>query len=426
MNVQISPTTLSGTIAAISSKSDAHRHLICAALSENPAAVICRDSSEDIDATINCLRELGANIEKSGGKLIFKPGTPDVRKAALDCAESGSTLRFLLPVAAALCENVHLSGRGRLSARPIDDLVAVMRQNGVSLSSDHLPLDMRGKLQSGRYALPGNVSSQYITGLLFALPLLNGDSEIVLSTRLESAAYVDITLRTLSKYGISVEPGNGGFLIPGNQRYRAPGDVTVEGDWSNAAFFLAAGAIGAPLTVSGLAMDSPQGDRAITEFLRQFGADVTVGSDSVSVVPKSLRGCDIDIGETPDLLPALAVVASKAEGESRFLNGARLRLKESDRLKSTVSLIRSLGGQAQECEDGITVCGGSLRGGIADSFHDHRIVMAAAIAAIACTGPVTILDAGAAAKSYPGFFNDYQKLGGKVDIILEDEDRGYH
>lgn len=469
MKAVITPTPLSGTLRAIASKSDAHRHLICAALSTAATEIRGCDSSEDIDATVDCLRALGATIERRGRTLLVQPVGEPVSEAALDCAESGSTLRFMLPVAAAICGKAHVTGRGRLPERPLGDLVLAMRGNGVRISSDRLPIDLEGKLQSGRFELPGNISSQYITGLLLALPLLQGRSEIILTTPLESAGYVDITLNALKLYGIAVEKRAVGFLVPGGQRYRSPGSagtavgvlddssdgsdatdgrydppgsagaatagpntatvgpvdspydstgtVSIEGDWSNAAFFLAAGAIGAPVTVTGLSADSPQGDRAVTSLLQRFGAEVNQRPDQVSISPGELQGCKIDINETPDLLPALAVVSACAKGETYFCNGARLRLKESDRLLATATLLRSLGGRADLVSDGLVVHGGGLTGGQADSFHDHRIAMAAAIAAIVCTEPVTILDAGAVAKSYPAFFTDYQKLGGTIDVI---------
>jgi 3-phosphoshikimate 1-carboxyvinyltransferase len=313
---------------------------------------------------------------------------------------------------------VHFVGRGRLPERPLGDLVSALERNGVELSSDHLPLSTRGRLRSGRFELPGNVSSQYVTGLLLALPLLKGASEIALTTELESLDYVRITLGVLEQYGIVVEQRGNGFHVPGDQQYRSPRNVVIEGDWSNAAFFLAAGAIGtAPLTVIGLAAHSLQGDRRVVDFLRQFGAEVSVGPEGVRVEPRQLLGCTIDIGETPDLLPVLAVVAACAEGETRFCNAARLRLKESDRLQAPAPLLRALGGEAEELPDGLVVRGGRLMGGSVDSFHDHRIAMAAAVAACACSDPVTIQGAEAVGKSYPAFYTDYQSLGGVVDVI---------
>ncbi len=439
MNVRITPAVLQGTISALGSKSAAHRHLICAALSDNTTEIMHCTHSEDIEATAGCLRALGATITREGNTLSVHPMaaphslvaahtsqtiTPTsqaataVSKVTLNCAESGSTLRFMLPVAAATCnEDVHLIGGGRLPMRPLEDLANTLRQNGMELSSNHLPLVLRGVLKSGQYTLPGNISSQYITGLLLALPLLQGTSEIVLTTPLESTGYVDITLGILEQYGVVIKRRANGFSVPGGQQYRSPGKVYVEGDWSNAAFFLAAGALGRPVTVAYLPRRSLQGDRALISFLERFGAEVFIDYDEVSVFPKTLQGCTIDIGETPDLLPALAVVAAYAQGETHFSNGARLRLKESDRLLTTATLLSSLGGEVKLLPDGLLVRGSRLTGGRVDSCNDHRIAMAAALAASACTEPVIIQGAEAVAKSYPAFFADYQKLGGIVDVI---------
>lgn len=417
MNVRITPAPLSGTIAAIPSKSDAHRLLICAALSDGPTELALSQSSQDIDATVGCLAALGAKIEPTGDALRISPILKPAESPVLDCGESGSTLRFLIPVAAAVCEKAAFTGRGRLPQRPLSQLAAAMESHGVAFSAEKLPLTISGRLRSGEYALPGNVSSQYVTGLLLALPLLEGDSRITLTTGLESAAYVDITLCALGKFGISTTRQKDGFLVPGGQRFRSPGRVTVDGDWSNAAFFLCAGAIGGEITVAGLNPASPQGDRKIAEFLRRFGAKITESEAGITAKRSRLTGCEIDINETPDLLPALAVAAAFAQGETRFVNAARLRLKESDRLTSTANLIHSLGGRAEELPEGLVVHGQKLTGGRADSFHDHRIAMAAAIAAIGCDRPVVIEDAGAAAKSYPAFYQDYAKLGGIADVF---------
>ena len=272
----------------------------------------------------------------------------------------------------------------------------------------------RGQLSGGSYQLPGNISSQYISGLLFALPLLQEDSFIHLSTPLESAAYIDMTLAALKQFGVQIHKQPQGYAIPGRQRFHSPGEIQVEGDWSNAAFFLVAGAIGQSCTVSGLDLQSPQGDREIVQLLRRFGAQVQVEKDRVSVSPAPLHGCTIDISQVPDLLPILAVTAACATGESRFIHAARLRLKESDRLTATAALLHALGIHSSESPDSLIVQGGALLGGTVDSYHDHRIAMATAIAATRCRAPVTILDAAAVEKSYPGFFTDYIQLGGQA------------
>lgn len=415
MNVTITPSALSGTVPAVPSKSAAHRLLICAALADKPTNLMISGSSADIKATVDCLRALGADIKEIPDGLIVNPIKESVKSALLDCGESGSTLRFLIPPAIVLCDEVSFAGHGRLPERPIDHLRKVLEQHGAVFSSPALPFSVTGQLTGGEYALPGNVSSQYISGLLFALPMLPDDSEIVLTTKLESTAYVDMTLDALRRFGIKVERTDNSFFIKGCQKYISPGTVEVEGDWSNSAFFLAAGAIGESCTVTGIDPSSGQGDRAMLDILRRFGAVVKENGSSVTVSPARLNGCDVDISEIPDLLPILAVTAGFARGESRFINGARLRLKESDRLASTASMLKAIGVEVIEGEDNLTVVGGKPCGGVIDGCNDHRIVMAGAIAAIGCAESVTITDAQAANKSYPAFFDDYISLGGVIE-----------
>lgn len=416
--MEITPGSLRGTIKAIPSKSDAHRLLIASALADRQTKLLMEGSSQDIYATIGCLRSIGAYIELQQDGVAVAPITEVPERPMLDCCESGSTLRFMLPVAAAVCPQAAFTGRGRLPERPIGELCSAMGANGVSFSSDRLPFETSGRLRGGVYCLPGGISSQYITGMLLALPYTGEDSEIILTDTLRSAAYVDITLDVLRRFGISVESTGCGFFIPGGQRYISPGLAEVDGDWSNGAFVLACGAIGGQVTVTGLRADSPQGDKAMVDILRKMGANVTVDRDSVTVSPGKLRGCEIDIDPTPDLLPALAAVAAFAEGETRFVNGARLRIKESDRLSACAGLLRDLGGRADETEDSLTVYGTGLTGGTTDGRGDHRIVMAAAIAATGCKDTVSITGCEAVNKSYPGFFADYHTLGGRCDSII--------
>lgn len=417
MQVTITPGPLFGTLPAIPSKSDAHRLLICAALADRPTKLVLPQGSADLDATVSCLRSLGAQICRAGENITVIPVQTPADGPLLDCGESGSTFRFLLPVVAAICNQARFVGQGRLPDRPIGDLIDVMRAHGVSFSADRLPFEISGRLTGGEFQLPGNISSQYITGLLLALPKLETESTLQLMTQLESASYVEMTLGTLQRFGVSVQADEKGFQISGRQTFASPGTVRVDGDWSNAAFFLAAGALGKTVEVSGLDLSSAQGDRAVLDLLCGFGAEIEIKGDTVAVSPGDLRGCEIDVSAVPDLLPILAVVAACAQGETRFLNAARLRLKESDRLTATAALLTALGGEAHALPDGLVVHGGRLTGGVVDSFHDHRIAMAAAIAAICCTGPVIIRDAGAVEKSYPAFFADYQKMGGNVHVF---------
>lgn len=417
MHLRINPGPLWGTVEAIPSKSDAHRLLILAALADAPTEIELLQSSRDIESTISCLQAMGAGIKRFGGNVVVTPVYNAAASPQLDCGESGSTLRFLLPVVAAFCGGGYFSGGGRLPDRPLGELVAAMKKNGVTFSQDKLPFMISGKLKSGDYELPGNVSSQYITGLLLALPGLSGNSAIHLTGRLESSAYVEMTLASLGRFGVNVRASDGRFEIPGGQQCISPKTVKVEGDWSNAAFFLAAGALGGTVTVTGLDTGSWQGDKAIVPILARFGALTEIFGSMVTISGRELRGCDLDLSDIPDLLPVLAVVAASASGTTRFSGCARLRLKESDRIASTAAMINSLGGNAVELPEGLVVHGGALSGGAVDSFRDHRIAMAAAVAAVRCAKPVTIRDAGAAEKSYPAFFTDYLKLGGKVDGV---------
>lgn len=414
MIITIRPSVLSGTVSAIASKSEAHRCLILAALADAPTRIIMNGSSEDIGATVSCLEAMGAEIEARSGSCTVFPIKKAASSPLLDCGESGSTLRFLLPAALAVCSGASFTGHGRLPQRPMDDLLTVLEQHGASFSPRALPMTARGRLQCGRYEINGDVSSQYISGLLMALPLLDGDSEIVLKTPLSSAGYVDITLSSMKKFGINAEKTENGFFIRGGQRPRSPGAVTVGGDWSNASFFLAAGAMAGSITVGGLASDSPQGDKAVCRVLSRFGADVTSLNNSVTVRHMPLHGCRVDVSDIPDALPVLAVVASKAYGDTVFTGGGRLRFKESDRLLSTSRMLRALGGNVTETDDGLIVRHSRLTGGETDSFGDHRIAMAAAAAACVCSGSVTINGAESTNKSYPGFWEDFEQAGGII------------
>ena len=417
MNVGIKPSPLEGTLMAIPSKSYAHRMLILSALANDETRIRLSCSSEDIEATISCLSAIGAHIEKKEDMIFVTPVSKPVLSPVLNCKESGSTLRFLLPVVSALFDSAGFEGGGRLPERPLSDLAGEMKRHGVEFSREKLPFKISGRLRSGEYVLPGNVSSQYITGLLLALPQCSDLSRLSLSSKLESSPYVDMTLSALRRFGVKVIVSDRTYEIPGNQKFISPGYIKAEGDWSNAAFFLASGAIGGNVTVKGLDIESCQGDKAIVDYLARFGAVTKVSGDEVTVINAPLKGCHIDISDTPDLLPVLSVTAAFAEGETRFSGGTRLRLKESDRINSTVAMVRALGGVADETGDGITVHGMRLSGGTVDSFRDHRIVMAAAVAASHCPGPVKIIGADAAAKSYPAFFEDYTMMGGNVHVI---------
>ena len=410
MNVSLPAGTLTGSVRIPASKSQAHRLLICAALGESPVTLRCDGISRDIDATARCLQALGAKVTVDGSAIRLTPGRTE-RPAALPCGESGSTLRFLLPVAAAMGVEATFHREGRLPQRPLHPLDEELTRHGVTLSRCGDTLTVSGQLQSGSYTLPGNVSSQYISGLLMALPLLHGDSTLTVTEPVESAAYIAMTEDALRLSGIAFTKDGWVYRIPGGQTAHLPADLSVEGDWSNAAFFLCAGALSETgVTVTGLNAASSQGDRAVVEILRQFGAKVTETADSVTVSAQKLHGITIDAAPIPDLIPTLSVVAACAEGETRIVNAARLRLKESDRIATTAALLRAVGGSVAELPDGLTIHGAALCGGTVDGCNDHRIAMAAAVAASVC--PVTVLGSQCVQKSYPRFWEDYAALKG--------------
>ncbi len=418
MRTHIEPRALFGEVEAISSKSAAHRALIAAALAQGSTDIALNVFSDDIEATAGCVRALGARVERTDTGLRVAPTGRFARGAVLDCRESGSTARFLLPVVGALGVGGVLHGAGRLPERPFSSIAAAMRQGGCTLDADRLPIAVGGRLAPGRYVIAGDISSQYITGLLLALPLLEGDSEIALSSPLESAGYVDLTLEVMERFGVRAERTEDGFSVKGPQTYCSCGRFAVEGDWSNGAALLCAGALGGGVTVRGLRPDSRQGDRAITDILKKMGAEVSVSRDAVRVSGGRLRGVDIDARDIPDLVPALAAVAAAADGVSIIHGAGRLRLKESDRLKTVAEELGKLGARVRETGDGLVIEGsGRLRGGAMSGRGDHRIVMMGALAACACENAVEIEGSESVNKSYPSFFDDYNRLGGDAHVV---------
>lgn len=417
MIAEISCKEAFGEVTVIPSKSAAHRLLISAALADVPTEIVCNASSKDIAATVRCLNSLGAEICERDGVYFVTP-IKKKEKAEAFCGESGSTLRFLVPVAAALGGEVTFDGEGRLPTRPMQVLVECMEENGAEIEYNGiLPLTTRGGMKSGKYKIPGNISSQFISGLIFALPLLSGDSIIEISGKIESLPYIEMTLDSVKKFGIRAEFSENTIKIPGGQKYTSPGRLTVEGDWSNAAFWLCLGALSEKgITCHGIKKDSIQGDREIVNILKRFGAEVNQDEESVTVRKGKLSGISIDAVAIPDLAPIITVVASVSEGETVIYNAERLRIKESDRIESTVAMLKNLGGESYPTEDGIRVIGKEkLSGGKVDSFNDHRIAMSAAISAAVCSGAVTIMGAEAANKSYGDFFERYASLGAAVN-----------
>lgn len=404
--VRLSPAVLRGRVTVPVSKSAAHRAMIASFLAGGPDPLPAGETvSEDLAATRSALAALEA-ARRTGGP------------ARIDCGESGSTLRFLIPVAAALGIEALFTGGGRLPERPLGIYLGLLPAHGVRCESEGgLPLRISGTLKPGVFTLPGNVSSQFVTGLLLALPLLGGDSEIRLSSPLESAGYADMTVGTLTECGVKVSASASGWTIPGRQTYRAP-RAEIERDWSQAAFFLSAGALGGHVELPGLRPDSRQGDRAAEELFRRFGAKLIWNNGVLTASPGELGGIGIDASQIPDLVPVLAAAACGAKGRTVITNAARLRLKESDRLAAMAEGLSALGGNVRETADGLVIDGtGRLRGGEARGRGDHRIVMALAAAALISDGDVTVTDAGSVRKSYPDFFRDYNLLGGKADDL---------
>ncbi len=398
MDITIIPRKLRGDVTILPSKSQAHRLLICAALADSPAQLLCPETSRDMEATADCLRALGAQITHAPWGYSVFPIQKVPGQAVLPCGESGSTLRFLLPVVGALGVDATFRLEGRLPQRPLSPLWEEMARMGCRLTRP-TPDTVRcqGRLQAGTYTIPGNISSQFVTGLLLALPLLAGESRIQILGPLESQPYVDMTRQALRAFGLDL-PGD---RIPGGQHLHSPGRLTVEGDWSNGAFFLTARHLGCEITLSGLDAASLQGDRAIASLLTSLEA----GPARISV------------RDIPDLVPILSVFAACHHG-AVFTDIRRLRIKESDRVETTLSLIRHLGGQAEATEHALTIRGTGLSGGTVDACNDHRIAMAAAIASTVCASPVTILGAQCVAKSWPRFWEIFKQLGGQYEQYL--------
>lgn len=410
--------TLSGNVQVPPSKSVAHRMLICAALSDSPCTIVCQSVNRDMEATVNCLNALGAGITYADGKFNVNPIKHVCKGATLDCGESGSTLRFLLPVAAALGADATFIGQGRLPERPLSPLYEEMTAHGVKMSENgHMPLKCNGNLPAGLYTIDGGVSSQFISGLLMALPLTGIQSRIAITGKQESASYIGLTLNALKQFGIEIQTVTDGYVIPGAQEFITPAtQVAVEGDWSAAAFWITAGVTGSkPVTCTGLDYErSAQGDRRIVDVLRKMGADIATSAGTVTARPSNLAATQIDCADIPDLVPILAVAASSAQGTTLFDNIRRLRIKESDRVQSILQLLGIAGIYAFASDNTLTVTGGPARSCAYNPSGDHRMAMAAAVLASAKNIKITISDAECTTKSYPAFFDDFNALGGFV------------
>ena len=411
----VQPGMRAGTIRVPASKSTAHRLLIAAAFSKKPCTVFCKGVSKDIEATALCLNALGAKIEYDEKTQAFsvRPVTQTPHMPAdLYCGESGTTLRFLLPLAAVLGVTAVFHREGLLSKRPMGPLVEELEKHGVQIRQEGDLLYCSGKLQPGPFVMPGNISSQFISGLLLALPLADADSSLQITESIESEGYIAMTEQIIASSGVSFEKQGASYRIPGRQCYSLPENVTVESDWSSAAAFLCIGAMSDQgISIPGMNLHSCHADRAILDVLQQFGAEVTTEDEKVTVRKKELKAFVMDASDAPDLVPVVSALACSAKGTTKIIHAERLRFKESDRLRSTVSLIRALGGEAEETADGLLIHGtGHLQGGTIDPANDHRIAMAAAVAASICTGEVRIQNSACVGKSYPAFFEDFETL----------------
>ena len=408
MDIAIEPGTLRGRVEVPASKSAAHRALICAALAGGESTLSPIQPIKDILVTLDAVRALGAQASLSDRTVTVQGGLERPPQADIDCVESGSTLRFLVPIACALGIGARFFGTGQLPRRPMSPLTDERARHGAVIGRGGGEiLSVGGRLSPGSYRLAGNISSQYITGLLLALPLLEGGSELLLTSPLESAGYVDMTIETMSQFGVQVEIVPGGYRVEGGQRY-SPRSCAIEGDYSGAAFWLCADALGSQVEVAGLNPGTLQGDRKIVGILEKM----RTGQDS-------LRGTEIDVSQVPDLMPVLAATAAFAEGVTTITGAARLRIKESDRLATVTEGLQALGAQVEEHSDRLVISGKDrLRGGCTvSSYGDHRVAMALSIAALRCDRPVTITGAHCVEKSYPDFYKDFKQLGGNCHVV---------
>ena len=397
MDIVITPGKLSGSITAIPSKSQAHRLLICAAFSAAPTVLTCPQTNQDIEATVGCLNALGADIQRTETGYHIMPVSEIPKTAEINCGESGSTLRFLLPIVCALGVNTTIQMSGRLPYRPLSPLWEELERMGCTLTRPtQSSICASGKLRAGEFTIAGNVSSQFITGLMFAASLMEGTSKIIITGKLESKPYIDMTLQVLELFGVAAKE----LTVSGSFPFTTPGEITVEGDWSNGAFFLVASRMGNDIEVDNLCCASVQGDRAVA-----------------SIISIETEHAVIDASDIPDLVPILSVYFASKRG-AVFTGINRLRLKESDRVTSVCNMLAALGISASADNMTLTVNSGTFTGGTVDACGDHRIAMAAGIAATVATGPVTILGAHCVAKSYPAFWQEYKRLGGNYEQYI--------
>ena len=417
MDVIITPNKLSGSVVIPPSKSLSHRAIIAASLAKGKSKISNVMYSNDIKATINAMRACGAKIEEYKDYLIIE-GSDVIRKESIiDANESGSTIRFMIPIALVSNEEITFVGKNHLVKRPLDTFLEIFDKQGIKYErgEDYLPLKVNGGLKSGEFTVRGDISSQFITGLLYALPLLDGDSVIHISTEMESKGYIDLTIDILKMFGIEIENRNyQEYYIKGNQKYK-PCDYTIEGDYSQSAFFLVANALGADIKLLAMEEKSHQGDKKIINDMNDFGFSTKFINDELVIDKKNPHSAIIDFSQSPDLGPALTVLASLVPGKSEFINAGRLRIKECDRITCMKEEINKLGGNVEELPDGMIINGvNKLQGGVVDSHNDHRVAMSLAMATLKMDGELKILNASSVSKSFPNFWEVFENLGGKV------------
>lgn len=414
MDISVKKAFEGGRINAIASKSCAHRIMICAALSNEKTNIVLKTTSEDIEATKNCLAALGADIRNTLSGIEISPITKANEGALLKCNESGSTYRFMLPVACAVIKNASFELKGRLPYRPMHQLFDELTKNGIEIDDTNKSLvKTKGILKNASYTLPGDTSSQFITGMMLALPKITKNGSIKVVNGMQSKGYIEITAHVMRLFGIDVLVHDDLITVKSENGYVSPKEITVEGDWSNAAFPFSAGAIAKKeVIIDNIDYSSPQGDKKIVDVLKKFGCSVDIHKNSVKLTPGSLKAIDIDCSDIPDMVPAIAAVAALAEGETHITNIARLKIKESDRIKTVSEALINVGAHVTVTDDSMTVFGKkSLLGGIVSAQGDHRIAMMAACIAQACEKDVIIKGAEAVRKSYPAFFEDMKSLG---------------
>lgn len=418
MNVIITPSKLKGEIIIPPSKSLSHRAIIAASLASGRSVISNIIYSEDIEATIKAMEACGAKIKRFDNYLIIEGSKPIRKVDYINANESGSTIRFMIPIALSVDSPITFDGKNNLVKRPLDVYTKIFDELGIKyeVGENYLPMKVYSGLKPATYKIRGDISSQFITGLLYALPMLNGDSKIEITTKLESKGYIDLTMDILKKFGIEIKTNDyKEFFIKGNQEFK-PCDYTVEGDYSQVAFWAVANTLGADIKLKCMNEYSYQGDKKIIDDIKDFGGDISFKDGELTSLPSKTHGAVIDFAQSPDLGPILSVLASLSEGESKFINIERLRIKECDRVMAMTKELSKLGAQVYDKGEtmefkGIDKLKSSLE---LDSHNDHRIVMALAVASTRCEGKIKILNAGAIKKSYPHFFKDFESVGGKV------------